>query len=125
MSLSSRATSVLRKLLYTATTACSNTSGSAVCLQASRCFGGSTACALPMKPGTVLKSLGVVKDEDPPVVKPREEYPSWVGELATPPPTLAVLRRIPNEEAEDSDIRRYLKLSRRLRVRQRNEQSSI
>jgi hypothetical protein len=78
-----------------------------------------------MKPGTVLKSLGVVKNEEPPVVKPREEYPEWVGELATPSPTLAVLRRMPNETADDSDIMRYLKLSRRLRIRQQNEQASI
>lgn len=78
-----------------------------------------------MKPGTVLKSLGVFKNEEPPVVRPREEYPAWVGDLATPPPTLAVLRRIPNEEAEDSEIMRYLKLSRRLRIRQKNEQASI
>jgi hypothetical protein len=78
-----------------------------------------------MKPGTVLKSLGVFKNEEPPVIKPREEYPAWIGDLATPSPTLAVLRRMPNEVAEDLDITRYLKLSRRLRIRQKNEQASV
>lgn len=91
----------------------------------SRSFGGTVNLALPMKAGTVLKFLDFVKDKEPPVVLQREEYPSWVGELATPQVSLATLRRIPNEEAEDHDIRRYLKLTRRLRIRDSNAQASV
>lgn len=89
-----------------------------------RNYGRTTRNKLPMKPGTPLKSLGVVKDQDPPVVKPREEYPAWVGSLATPPHTLATLRRMPNEEATDRDIMRYLKLNRRQIIKKRNEQAA-
>lgn len=78
-----------------------------------------------MKAGTVLKFLDFVKDQEAPVVLPRDEYPSWVGELVRPQQSLAVLRRIPNEEAEDSEIRRYLKLTRRQRIQDKNEQASV
>lgn len=94
------------------------------CQQTRRSLHGSAPLLLPMKPGTVLKSIGVLKDKDPPVVLERGEYPDWVGSLATPPPSLAALRRIPNEEAEDKDIMRFLKLSRRKKVRESNEQSA-
>lgn len=77
-----------------------------------------------MKPGTELKSLAVCKGQDPPKVLPREEYPDWVNNLAKPLPSLAKLRRIPNEEAEDYEIVRYLKLTRRIGIRQRNEEST-
>lgn len=80
---------------------------------------------MPMKQGTILKSLGVTKGQDPPVVKSREEYPEWMGDLAKPMPSLAALRRMANEEAEDTDIMRYLKLTRRQRIQQRNEQASV
>jgi Mitochondrial ribosomal protein L37 len=78
-----------------------------------------------MKPGTVLSSLAVFKGQDPPVTKAREDYPAWVGDLAKPMPSLAILRRIPNHDAQDSEIIRYLKLSRRKRIQGRNEQASV
>jgi hypothetical protein len=39
--------------------------------------------------------------------------------------SLAKLRRIPNEEAQDRDILRFLKLKRRLTIKQKNEESSV
>jgi hypothetical protein len=77
-----------------------------------------------MKAGTTLDSIAVFKGKDPPVVKGREEYPDWVGKLAEPLPSLAKLRRIPNEEADDKDILRFLKLNRRIRIRQQNEETA-
>ena len=79
---------------------------------------------MPMKAGTELKSLAVCKGQDPPKVLSREEYPNWVNDLSKPLPSLAKLRRIPNEEAEDHEVLRYLKLTRRLGIRQRNEEST-
>jgi hypothetical protein len=77
-----------------------------------------------MKAGTVLKGLGVFKGHDPPVVKEREEYPAWVDGLAEPLPTLALLRKIPNEEAGEKEIMRFLKLNRRHAIRLQNEESA-
>lgn len=91
---------------------------------AARCFGSTSTTAMPMKAGTVLKNLGVFKGQDPPVVKERNDYPAWVGELAEPLPGLVKLRRVPNEEAEDKDVMRFLKLNRRLRIREGNEQAA-
>jgi hypothetical protein len=78
---------------------------------------------MPAKAGTELSSLNIFKDQDAPRVLERSEYPDWVDRLASPLPSLAVLRRIPNDEAEDKQIQRYLKLTRRLGIRQRNEES--
>lgn len=78
---------------------------------------------LPMKPGTVIPGLDLYKDKDPPVVLERSEYPEWVNDLATPLPTLAELRRLPEEEATDRDIMRYLKLTRKIEIKKKNEAS--
>ena len=92
---------------------------------AARCFGTTRVQTFPMKPGTVLEPLGVFKGEDPPVVKERSEYPTWVGELTKPLPGLAKLRKMPNEEAEEKDIARYLKLTRRKQIRAQNEKAGL
>jgi hypothetical protein len=89
-----------------------------------RCFGSTTSTWMPIKAGTVLTPLGVFKGQDPPMVKEREEYPAWFGSLAVPSPSLALLRKIPNDEANEKEILRFLKLSRRLQIRQRNEESA-
>jgi hypothetical protein len=89
-----------------------------------RCFGGTALRGLPMKPGTELKPLAVCKGQDPPRVLDRSEYPPWLNSLATPLPSLAVLRKIPNEDADEVQIQRYLKLTRRLSIRRRNEEST-
>ena len=84
-----------------------------------------------MKPGTPIPGLDSIypkpdpkKPADPdktaPVAKPREEYPSWVNSLATPPPTLAYLRSIKIEEGTDYEMRRYLKLVRRIKIKEDN-----
>lgn len=75
-----------------------------------------------MKPGTILKPLAVSKSqEEPPTVLERNEYPDWVNSLSTPLQSLAQLRKIPNEDAKEKEIMRYLKLTRRQRIRQSNE----
>eukprot|EP00980_Cylindrotheca_fusiformis_P015834 scaffold4637_cov128-Cylindrotheca_fusiformis.AAC.5 len=89
-----------------------------------RSYCGTSVSSLPMKAGTSMKSLGVFKGQDPPVAKERDEYPAWVGQLVEPMPSLAKLRRMPNEEADDKEILRFLKLNRRIRIRGHNEESA-
>ena len=55
-----------------------------------------------------------------PMSKPREEYPAWVNNLTTPLPTLAKLRNMNLETASDKDMKRYLKLTRRAKIKQQN-----
>jgi len=81
--------------------------------------------SFPMKAGTPLKDLAVFKGKDAPVTMERSEYPDWVNDLTEPKASLATLRKIPNEEAELHEIKRYLKLTRRQGVRQRNEESAV
>lgn len=79
---------------------------------------------MPMKAGTKMENLGVFKGQDPPIVRERDEYPEWVGKLTQPLPNLAKLRRIPNEEAKEKEILRFLKLNRRIRIRESNEEGA-
>ena len=90
-----------------------------------RGFGSTPVQELAMKPGTIIKGLDIFKGQEPPIVKERAEYPDWVDTLADPMLSLAKLRRMPNEEAQDRDILRYLKLKRRLTIKQKNEESSV
>mmetsp|Transcript_12921 Transcript_12921/g.19932 ORF Transcript_12921/g.19932 Transcript_12921/m.19932 type:complete len:118 (-) Transcript_12921:94-447(-) len=86
-----------------------------------------------MKPGTPIPGLSTIlpPSKDPannsnaPTAKPREEYPSWVSELAVAPPTLAKLRNMKMEEASDLDMRRYLKLVRRNLIKDNNAIAGI
>jgi len=89
-----------------------------------RLFGRTSSSALPMKAGTELKALAIFKGKDTPFTMERSKYPNWVNTLSQPLPSLATLRKIPNEEAELDQIKRYLKLTRRQAVRQRNEESA-
>lgn len=73
-----------------------------------------------MKPGTAIPGLGFLKGQDPPAALERSEYPEWVSGLPKPPPSLAHLRRMPEEEATDADKMRYLKLTRRLLIKENN-----
>lgn len=79
--------------------------------------------AMPMKPGEKLPGMAIFKGQDPPVVL--EQYPEWVSNLAKPEKSLAKLRRIPNDEASDKDILRFLKLKRRFAIRESNEAKSV
>jgi hypothetical protein len=89
-----------------------------------------------MKPGTPIPGLDSIypkadpkKAADPnktaPVAKPRSEYPKWVNELATPPPTLAYLRSINIWEGTDYEMKRYLKLVRRGKIKEDNEVAGV
>ena len=90
----------------------------------------STTSIYQIKPGTPIPGLENIypkNTKDPtksktPVYLKREEYPSWVSQLLVPLPTLAELRRMPIEEASDKDMKRYLKLVRRAKIKANNEE---
>lgn len=73
-----------------------------------------------MRPGTLIPGLDIYKDKDAPVALDRSEYPDWLESLARPLPTLAALRRMPEEDATDRDKMRYLKLTRRVQIKKNN-----
>jgi large subunit ribosomal protein L54 len=75
-----------------------------------------------MKPGTPIPGLNFFKDQDPPVALERSDYPDWLYHL--PQKSLAQLRRMPEEEATDKEKMRYLKLTRRMLIKQKNEAAS-
>ena len=83
----------------------------------------STSQIFAMKPGTPIPGLDFRKDRDPPVALKRSEYPEWVSDLAKKDLSLAKLRRMPVEEATDKQKMRYIKLTRRMKIKERNEES--
>jgi hypothetical protein len=85
-----------------------------------------------MKPGTPIPGLTAIyptSSKDPssttarvaPVALAREEYPVWVNDLTRPLPTLAKLRTMKVDEASDRDMKRYLKLVRKAKIKSNNE----
>jgi hypothetical protein len=82
-------------------------------------------CQLAMKVGTVLPGLDFIKDTDEVLTKARSEYPDWVDSLAKPMLSLAKLRRMTEEEATDREKERYLKLSRRQEMKNKNAEAGV
>jgi len=73
-----------------------------------------------MKPGTPIAGLDFLKNVDAAVSKERSEYPDWVNNLDDAGQTLAKLRKTDIWTADESDQMRYLKLSRRLKIKDDN-----
>lgn len=90
-------------------------------------FSATPVPAMAMRPGTPIPGLDKIypapKDgtSRAPVALPREEYPPWVNELTRPLPTLAKLRGMKVEDASDRDMKRYLKLVRKAKIKSNNE----
>lgn len=61
-----------------------------------------------------------MKGKEPVVALERKEYPEWINTLATPKVSLAALRKMPEEDATDRDKMRYLKLTRRFKMKDNN-----
>ena len=82
-----------------------------------------------LEPGTAIPGLSNIYPpaKDPskskvPIVLKRDEYPTWVAELAKPLPSLAKLRQMNVDDASDKDMRRYLKLVRKAKIKRNNEE---
>ena len=92
-----------------------------------------TSITSAMKAGTQIPGLdsiypaskGGSGDSSAPIVKERSEYPKWVSSLAEAPPTLAKLRNMKMEDASDKDMKRYLKLVRRIKIKDNNAIAGI
>lgn len=78
-----------------------------------------------MKPGTPIAGLDFMKNEDPVVAKERSEYPEWINNLVTPMPTLAKLKKMSVEEANESEQYRFLKLTRRNTIKDANTDAGL
>jgi Mitochondrial ribosomal protein L37 len=86
-------------------------------------FAATSPRLLPMKPGEPLTALKIFKNQDPPVVLKRSEYPDWVNTLAEKDVSLAQLRKMDVSDATDKEQMRFLKLTRRVEIRSKNEAS--
>lgn len=78
-----------------------------------------------MKPGTPINGLDIFKEKDPAVFLERREYPEWVHQLSQPLPSLAKLRKMDEVDATESDKTRYLKLTRRIKIKATNETKKV
>ncbi|CAB9521381.1 expressed unknown protein [Seminavis robusta] len=82
-----------------------------------------TPSQMPLEPGTPIQGMDFFKggdSQEPIVALDRNEYPGWVNTLASPLPSLAKLRKMPEEEADDKLKMRYLKLKRRMVIKESN-----
>lgn len=75
---------------------------------------------LAMKPGSPIRGLDIFKNSEPPVAQERSQYPSWISDLSKPLISLAALRRLPLENSTDKEQMRYLKLTRRGQIKEKN-----
>ena len=92
--------------------------------KAARSF-SSTCSAWAMKPGTPIAGLNFIKNAEPVVSKERSEYPKWVNNLTTPGTTLAKLRKMDMWSAHEDDQKRFLKLTRRIKIKEDNVDASL
>jgi len=67
-----------------------------------------------------MPGLELFKDQESPVWREKHDYPEWVHKLQQPLAPLAKLRKMELEEANDSDMFRYLKLTRRIEIKEAN-----
>ena len=78
-----------------------------------------------MKPGTPIAGLDFLKNVEPAVSKERSEYPDWVSNLDKSAKTLAKLKKLNLFEANEEDQKRYLKLTRRLKIKDDNVDAGL
>lgn len=102
----------------------SKTLSSSLLNQSVRSFYASTS-AKAMKPGTPIAGLDFIKNAEPVVSKDRSEYPKWVNDLTKPGNTLAKLRKMDMWTANDEDQKRYLKLTRRIKIKEDNIDAAL
>lgn len=97
---------------------------SSVLTQSVRSFYATTS-AKAMKPGTPIAGLDFIKNAEPVVSKERSDYPSWVNDLIKPQNTLAKLRKMDMWTANDEDQKRFLKLTRRIKIKEDNVDAAL
>merc|ERR1740124_198634 len=76
-----------------------------------------------MKAGTPVPGLDFYKNVETIVSKERSEYPEWVNDLSRDKISLTALQKMDNEDATLEDMKRYIKLSRRVKIKESNSGS--
>lgn len=82
------------------------------------------ALSQAMKPGSIIPGLDFLKDEEQIKSKDRSEYPPWVNDLVKDQTSLAALRKIENDDATLAEMKRFIKLSRRIKLKEKNADAS-
>ena len=86
----------------------------------------SCALALPRCPAPTRQlSLNVFKEGEEPKIMADEEYPEWLKQLAYPALTLEELENMDIWEMDDRQRKRYWKLHKKKKLRQRNELARV
>lgn len=78
-------------------------------------------CAAPAR----QFSLNVFKEGEEPKIMADEEYPDWLKQLAYPPLTLEELENMDVWEMDDRQRKRYWKLHKKKKLRQKNEVARV
>ncbi|GAA0153800.1 ribosomal protein [Lithospermum erythrorhizon] len=90
--------------------------------------GGKGAAADALKTSTLSKEVkstttvgaNILKDEADPKVMADSEYPDWLWHLLDKRPALSVLRRKNIETLPYEDLKRFVKLDNRARIKENN-----
>merc|ERR1711862_1018068 len=77
-----------------------------------------------LKLGTPIKGLDIYVDSEAPVALERSEYPEWVNELSKPMMSLNKLRKIKDEDATLTQMKRFFKLSRKEICKEKNSEKA-
>jgi large subunit ribosomal protein L54 len=71
-----------------------------------------------------VSSIVCFKDVKAPVIEPDNNYPPWIFDpLFAFPPSLAALKSKPIEELTPEEVKRYVKLERKAKIKQKNEET--
>lgn len=70
----------------------------------------------------VVTGLNILKKGQDPPLRPDDQLPDWLWQLAEPEKTLNELRRTKEEDLTDDMLGRYVKLENRDSIRTRNHE---
>lgn len=88
--------------------------------QQHRSYSSGVVTALPMKAGTPIPGLDFMKAGGAVTAQDRSDYPEWVNDLTHDMISLAALRKMDNEDATLTQMKRFLKLNRRNQLKDSN-----
>jgi Mitochondrial ribosomal protein L37 len=92
-----------------------------------RQISSSTRSLLALKAGTPIPGLNFLKGKDPVVALERSAYPEWIDDLAKPQaglPPFSTLRKMEFEDANIMEVRRFMKLERRITIKTYNSEKN-
>ncbi|KAJ8470392.1 hypothetical protein OPV22_024735 [Ensete ventricosum] len=78
-----------------------------------------SSLSLEVKSTTVV-GANILKDGTDPKIMPDSEYPDWLLHLLDKRPTLSELRRKDSESLPFEDLKRFVKLDNRARIKENN-----